>query len=271
MKIFKDKDRLSHEISGLKNLSFIPTMGSFHKGHEFLIKQAKNKKKKVIVSIFVNPKQFDSKRDFKNYPRTFKKDLKILRRLKVPLVYMPSFKDVYSFTPKNKIFLDIFSKKLCGKFRGVHFKGVLNIVNRFLEIIKPKYIYLGIKDFQQLYLIKKHIKKRRIDTKVVPCKIIREKKGYAFSSRNKNLTIKDKLVACKVYNFLKKLKIKLKRNKLKKFDFFHIKKSLIKLGVSKIDYIELVNTKNPKKKRNVSNFNIFIAYYLSNIRLIDNI
>ena len=271
MKIFKDKDQLSQEIIGLKNLSFVPTMGSLHKGHEYLIKKAQNKKNKVIVSIFINPKQFNSVKDFNSYPKNFINDIKILKKLKVPLLYMPSFKDVYSFKTKKAVFVDKFSKRLCGKFRGKHFNGVLNVVNRFLEIIKPKYIYLGEKDFQQLYLIKKHIQKRRINTKIISCKTIREKKGYAFSSRNKRLSTKDKLIAIKTYNFLKNEKIKLKKTNLANFNFKKIKDNLLKFGVKKIDYIEIINLRNPQKKPTKLNFNIFIGYYVSNIRLIDNI
>ena len=271
MKIFKDKQRLKKEISGLKNLSFVPTMGSLHNGHKYLIKKAKSKKNKVIVSIFVNPKQFDSKIDFKKYPRNLRKDLKILNSLNVHYVYMPNFKDIYSFMPKHKIHMDKFSKKLCGKFRKIHFFGVLNVVNRFIDIIKPNYMYLGFKDYQQLYLIKKHIMKRKIKTKIIGCKTVREKNSYALSSRNKRLSKKERLIATKVYQTLSQEKIKLKKININKFNYEKIYKKISNLGVKKIDYIELINIKNPEKKINKSNFNIFIAYYLSNVRMIDNL
>ena len=168
-------------------LSFVPTMGGLHKGHEFLIKKAKSKKKIVLVSIFVNPKQFNSKLDFSTYPRHFKKDIKILKKLKVDYLFLPTYRDVFSFKTKNKVYLHPFSKILCGKFRPGHFKGVLDVVNRFLEIFKPKYIFLGEKDFQQLVLIKKHIDKYNIKTKVIPCKTIRQNKYLPYSTRNDNL------------------------------------------------------------------------------------
>ena len=167
MKIFKDKQTLQKEISKTNGISFVPTMGGLHKGHISLIKQSKKSKLKTLVSIFVNPKQFQKKRDFRNYPRKITKDIKLLKKLKINYLYIPTSNDIYGFKPKHKIFLDKSSKKLCGKFRKGHFEGVLNVVNRFLEIINPKYVFLGKKDYQQLYLIKKHIKKRKIKSKII--------------------------------------------------------------------------------------------------------
>ena len=187
MKIFKDKHILQKEISKTKGISFVPTMGGLHKGHISLIKQSKKSKFKTLVSIFVNPKQFNKKSDYRSYPRSTKKDLKKLKNLKVDYLYIPTIKDIYGFKPREKVFLDKFSKKLCGRFRRGHFEGVLNVVNRFLEIIKPRYIFLGKKDYQQLYLIKKHIEKRKIKSKIVECNTIRENNGVALSTRNSSL------------------------------------------------------------------------------------
>ena len=187
MKIFKDKHTLQKEILKTKGISFVPTMGGLHKGHISLIKQSKKSKFKTLVSIFVNPKQFNKKSDYRSYPRSTKKDLKKLKNLKVDYLYIPTIKDIYGFKPREKVFLDKFSKKLCGRFRRGHFEGVLNVVNRFLEIIKPRYIFLGKKDYQQLYLIRKHIEKRKIKSKIIECKTIRENNGVALSTRNSNL------------------------------------------------------------------------------------
>ena len=179
MKIFKNKSKLKKEISKDKDVCFVPTMGGFHLGHISLIKKSKRFKGKTLVSIFVNPRQFNEKRDFIKYPRNLKKDLTILNNLKVDYVYLPTSKDMFNFRTTNKIYLNKFSKTLCGKTRKKHFKGVLDVVNRFLEIIRPKNIFLGNKDFQQLILIKKHIKKRNIKTKVIACETVREKNGVA--------------------------------------------------------------------------------------------
>ena len=271
MKIFKDKHILQKEILKTKGISFVPTMGGLHKGHISLIKQSKKFKFKTLVSIFVNPKQFNKKSDFRTYPRNTKDDINLLKKLKINYLYIPTFKDIYGFKPKNKIFLDKSSKKLCGKFRKGHFKGVLNVVNRFLEIIKPKYIYLGKKDYQQLFLIRKHIEKNKIKVKIVECKTIRENNGIAYSTRNLSLTRNQMKIASNIYYYLYKLKRKIK----KKYDLFktsEIKNDLINLGAKKIDYIENFNLKSFKKIKNPKKkFNLFIAYYIKNTRLIDNI
>tara|TARA_Y200000002_G_scaffold99888_1_gene81027 strand:- start:15 stop:830 length:816 start_codon:yes stop_codon:yes gene_type:complete len=271
MKIFKSKHKLQREILNNKSISFIPTMGGLHKGHISLIKKSQNFKGKTLVSIFVNPKQFNEKKDFLKYPRNLKKDLIMLKRLNVDYVYLPTFKDIFSVKVKKTIYLDSFSKKLCGKSRKGHFKGVLDIVNRFLDLIKPKYIFLGVKDFQQSYLITKHILKRKINTKVINCKTIREKNGVACSTRNKNLSKHQFKVASKVIKYLKNKK-RLAKKRFLNFKLVNIKSDLKNLGVSKIDYIELLNSKTLiKTKSNKENFKIFIAFYLNKIRLIDNI
>ena len=271
MKIFKNKEQLKREIGNKKSISFVPTMGGLHKGHISLIKSAKKYKNETLVSIYVNPKQFNKKEDYKNYPRNLVKDLKILRKLKVNYLYLPTYNDLFKFKTSNKIYLHKFSKTLCGKFRKDHFKGVLVVVNRFLEIIRPKYLFLGFKDFQQLTLIKKHVLKNKIHTKIISCKTVREANGVACSSRNFNLNKNQMKIAKNVYNYLIEIKKKTTKN-FRLFNSSSFKKNLIKLGVNKIDYLEIINLKSlsrPKKLK--ESFNIFIAYHLSKVRLIDNI
>ena len=271
MKIFKDKHTLQKEILKTKGTSFVPTMGGLHKGHISLIKQSKKSKFKTLVSIFVNPKQFNKKSDFRSYPRNTKRDIKLLKKLKIDYLYIPTFKDIYGFRPKNKIFLDKSSKKLCGKFRKGHFEGVLNVVNRFIEIINPRYIFLGKKDYQQLFLIKKHIEKRKIKSKIIECKTIREKNGIACSSRNSKLNNDQMRIASNIYYYLCNLKKKIKKD-YNLFNINEIKKDMVDLGASKIDYLENYNVKNFKKiKKSNKKYNLFFAYYIKKVRLIDNI
>ena len=271
MKIFKNKEQLKQEIGNKKSISFIPTMGGLHKGHLSLIRNAKKYKNKILVSIYVNPKQFNNKQDFKKYPRYLNKDIQILKKLKINYLYLPTYDDLFGFNTLHKIYLHSFSKILCGKYRKKHFDGVLNVINRFLEIIRPKYIFLGLKDFQQLTLINKHILKYKINTKVVSCKTIREFNGVACSSRNNNLNNSQMKIAKNVFNYLLKTKKHLKKN----FEYFNskiLKNNIIKMGVDKIDYLEVINLKRLRKvKKSNENFNIFIAYHLDKVRLIDNI
>ena len=268
MKLFTNKKKLQKEIKNINNISFVPTMGALHKGHASLIKKSVRESKKTLVSIFVNPKQFENKKDFKNYPKNYKNDIKILKRLKVNYLYRPSYKDIYKFKTENKIFLDQFSKKLCGKFRRGHFRGVIDAVNRLVEIIKPKKILLGNKDFQQLVLIKKHIKKNRINTKIIPCKTIRDKNFIAYSSRLKRLKNYEKNNLIKIIKFLRSYKRNLVSKKIN-YNFSQIKNKLLFLGARKVDYVEVLDVKTLKKPKK-NRFNLFFAFYVGKIRFIDN-
>jgi len=270
MKLFTNKKKLQKEIKNINNISFVPTMGALHKGHENLIKKSVRGSKKTLVSIFVNPKQFENKEDFKNYPKNYESDFKILKKLKVSYLYKPTYRDIYKFKTKNKIFLDRFSKKLCGKHRKGHFKGVVDIINRLLELIKPKKILLGNKDFQQLVLIKKHIKKNRINTKVIPCKTIRDKNFVAYSSRLRKLKSYEKNNLIRIMKILRNYKKNLVSRKVN-YSFLKIKNKLLFLGAKKVDYVEIIDSKTLKKpKKNNTKFNLFFAFYIGKIRLIDN-
>ena len=270
MKIFKNKAKLLREISNMKDIAFVPTMGSLHKGHLSLIKKAKKKSENILVSIYVNPKQFSLNSDLQKYPRKINKDISLLKKMKIKYLYLPTYNDIYSFKPKTQIYLDQFSKILCGKFRPGHFLGVINVVNRFIEIIKPRLIFLGLKDFQQLALIKLHLKKNKITTKIVSCPTIRGGNGIALSSRNDKLDNSQINIAGKVYRYLKKNKKNIFNESLKKKQLTINK--IIKFGINKVDYLEFVNLRTLKKiKTKKDKFNIFIAYYIDKIRLIDNL
>ena len=272
MKIFKTRSDLQKIWDKKEKIAFIPTMGALHAGHVSMIKKAKKNKQKTLISIFINPKQFNSNKDYTNYPKNIMKDRKILKNIKIDYLFLPSVKQIYSFKTKNKIFLDVFEKRLCGRYRPGHFKGVVNVVNRFLEIIKPDTIYLGEKDFQQLYLIKKHINKSKIKTKIVPCKTIRNKCGLALSSRIFRLTTKEITIACKIVKIIKDRKKQIIKNRLKNFNFKDEKNKINSFKFSKVEYIEAINLNNLKKINNyVKNFKIFISFYINKVRLIDNI
>lgn len=271
MKIFKNKKKLIKDISQIKNLAFIPTMGFLHAGHLSLIKKAKRMSKNVLVSIFVNPKQFDSFSDYKKYPKNLSRDLKILKKLKVKYIYIPKYNDIYSFKNKNNLYLDKFSKFLCGKYRRGHFKGVLNVINRFIEILNPKFIFLGLKDFQQLTLIKKHFLKKQIGVKIIECPTVRMRNGLALSSRNKNLTQRQIKIGSSIFKYLKSNK-RIILNKYISGNKKIIFKKILDLGATRVEYLELINLKTLKFCKNkVNKFNIFIAYYLGKVRLIDNL
>ena len=158
MKIITSIFELNKEIKDYKNIGFVPTMGGIHAGHKSLIKASQNKKSKTIVSIFVNPTQFNKRDDFKKYPRNIRKDIAILKKMNVEYLFKPSTREIYKFKAK-KFNLKKKDKILCAKFRTGHFEGVLNVMNRLMTIVKSKDLYMGEKDYQQLYLIKKFLSK----------------------------------------------------------------------------------------------------------------
>ena len=272
MKIIKSSTQLISLINSKKlDLCFIPTMGGLHKGHLSLIKEDKKKKFKSLVSIFVNPTQFNNTKDFKSYPRNLNKDLTKLKKINPDFVFIPKKNDLFKEKRIKKIKLDKFSKYLCGKYRGNHFTGVVDVIDRFLKLINPVYIFLGEKDYQQLILIKNFIK-NKYRTIVVPCKTIRDKNGFAYSTRNFLLKNKEKIIGSKIYKLIKKNKKNIKKEKNYSKKLKNLYNQILKLGVKKIEYLELIDLNtNTKVSFKTKKFKVFIAYYLNNIRLIDNV
>ncbi len=269
MKILLNNDDLNEALYGISNLGFVPTMGSLHKGHISLIKKSLKECKKTIVSIFVNPTQFNNKKDFIKYPRNSKKDLSILKKLKVHFVYLPKVKEVYDSRRKFIIKLNQKDKVLCAKYRKGHYEGVIDVMDRLTELIKPKKIYMGEKDFQQLYLVKKFIEKK-YKSKIILCKTIRDKNKLSLSSRNLLLNKLDLIMAGKLARNLILFKKKIVKNKSLKRIILIKKNELVKMFNIKIEYLELRNIFNLKKTNQIKNSKLFIAYYINKIRLIDN-
>ena len=149
MKIILNKSKLVKFINSQKNLGFVPTMGALHKGHISLIKRSMTLCDKTVVSIYINKSQFNKKSDFINYPRNINKDIKLLQKLKVDFLYIPSNKQIYPSGINKNIKINSFSKKLCGEFRIGHFEAVVDVIDRFIKIIRPKKIFFGEKDMQQ--------------------------------------------------------------------------------------------------------------------------
>ena len=269
MKILTKNKDINEALKKVSSLGFVPTMGSLHKGHKYLINQSKKKCNKTLVSIFINPTQFNNKKDYLSYPKNLKKDLNILKKLKVNYVYIPNKKDVYSFKRKKAIVLKKENKILCAKFRKGHFEGVIDVMDRLTNIIKPNKIFMGEKDYQQLLLVKKFIEKK-YETKVVSCKTVRNKNTLALSSRNQLLNKKDLIKASKIAMELFQFKKFLKNNKKTKY-LLQKKTTFLKKNFGiKIDYLEIRKKNNLKSSSNIKDSKIFIAYYINKVRLIDN-
>ena len=269
MKILLNNSDLNEALYDVTNLGFVPTMGSLHKGHISLIKKSLKECNKTIVSIFINPKQFNSKNDYKKYPRNNKNDISILKKLKVNFLYLPNKNDIYDLRSKSQIKLSKKDKILCAKHRKGHFEGVIDVMDRLTKKIKPKKIFMGEKDFQQLYLVKRYIEKK-YTSKVISCKIVRDNQKLALSSRNLLLTKKQLNIARNISKKIFFLKKELSKNiNLKKLILIK-KKEFNNLFNIKIEYFELRNKNNLKITNKIKDSKIFIAYYLNKIRLIDN-
>ena len=271
MKILLNNSSLFESLRPFDDLGFVPTMGGIHEGHLSLINKSNKLCKKTLVSIFINPKQFNNKKDLKSYPRNLKKDLKILKKSKkVDFVYLPKFNDIYKDKKKSKIKLLKKDKILCAKFRKGHFEGVLDVMNRLTKIVNPQKIFMGEKDFQQLYLVKKLLE-RDHKVRIISCKTIRDKNNIALSSRNFLLNKSNLNVAANVYKKLLSIKKNIKNNK-NISSFLNLKKTELRNNFKiKIDYLELRNINNLKVSKIKKNSRLFIAYYLNKVRLIDNL
>ena len=271
MKILLNNTSLTKTLGQFNDIGFVPTMGSIHKGHISLINRSNQVCKKTIVSIFVNPKQFNNKKDFKKYPINIKQDLKLLNQTKkVDFVYVPKFKDIFDNNKKSEIKLKRSDNILCAKFRKGHFEGVLDVMDRLTNIIKPNKIFMGLKDLQQLFLVKKFLK-TKYNTNVIGCKTIREINKVALSSRNFLLTEENFSLAGKIIKELINLKKIIKSKKNKNKYLFNVKNNLQKKYKIKIEYLELRNVNNLRLSNVVNRSKIFVAYYLNEVRLIDNL
>ena len=256
-----------------KKLSMVPTMGALHKGHLSLIKKAKSLADRVIVTIFINPIQFNNRKDLNSYPISEKEDIEKLKQLKVDIIFIPRIKEIYPKNYSTFIKLKMYNDILCAKKRKNHFVGVATILTKLFFLIKPQYAIFGEKDYQQLIIIKKLVKDFFISTKIITVKTVRDKNGLALSSRNHLLKPEEYEKAIQINKKLKKFK----KYSLSSYDFYLSKtiKELKKIGLNRIDYLEIrdeIELKNYVDcvEAETLKFRIFIALYVGKIRLIDN-
>ena len=270
-KIIRHSKTLEKEIKLLhySKINFIPTMGNLHDGHLSLVKEAKRNNFINIVSIFVNPLQFNEKKDFINYPRTIEKDIDILNGLNVDFIFLPEKEfELNKIKVSNIKYLD----KLCGIDRPGHFEGVAKIIYKFLRIINPDFIFLGKKDYQQTLVIENLIEKFGFNTEIKKLPTIRDKNGLALSSRN-NLISKDKLNATKLmFEILKNLSKKIINKGLFLHEIDEFKKKIISQGADKLNYLEILNSRNLKSiDSRPCKAIILISAEFDGVRLIDNL
>lgn len=274
MKIIKSIEYLKRIIAESKRngliINFIPTMGALHLGHMKLIQKAKKKNSIRIVSIFINPSQFGPNEDFKNYPRTIRNDLNLLRNEDVDIVFLPIENEILRYKTYYKCPNFKIEKILCGKSRPNYFPGVKNIVIKLFDIVQADNSFFGEKDYQQLVVIKKMRDELNFGTNIIPIKTVRNKNGLPLSSRNKYLEINEIEIANKINKICKYLIPKVK-NKLNTTKILaHAKRELRMNGIDKIDYLTILTDNLEKRKSLKSKSRIFIAANVGSTRLIDN-
>ncbi len=276
MKILETADAIKTYRESVKKTSktigLVPTMGALHDGHLSLIDAAKKECDIVVVSIFVNPTQFNDPFDLKNYPRTPEKDIKMLSKRHVDVLFLPGIHDIYPH-PDTRVFkFGPLEEVMEGKYRPGHFNGVAQVVSILFDLVKPYKAYFGQKDFQQLTIIKELVKQLDMNIEIVSCPIIREENGLAMSSRNRLLSEKDKNNASLIYKTLKDLmerKGKMNPPDLTKWG----RKKLEAHPALELEYLQIVNTKDLKPARKWTGPEEQVAcaaVKINNVRLIDN-
>lgn len=278
MKIFNTKQDIKSFLTAKKEanktIGFVPTMGALHQGHLSLIKKAKKKNDIVVVSIFVNPTQFDNKEDLIKYPKTIENDTQLLESVACDVLFFPSVKEIYGKKITSEKFdFDKLDHQMEGKFRDGHFDGVGTIVKTLFEIVEPNKAYFGEKDFQQLQIIKKMVKKHHLDLKIVGCPIFRENDGLAMSSRNTRLTPEHRAIAPFIYKTLKKARKKFGTENAQEVIEW-VENQFKKQPLLELEYFTIADEKSLetiKNKESNKKYRAFIAVFAGEIRLIDNI
>lgn len=240
---------LIRESANYENVSvgFIPTMGALHKGHLALINKSKEENDVTVVSIFVNPTQFNDKSDFENYPDTLDDDIKKLKESEVDFLFLPNYNELYADDYKYTVTENDLSHKLCGAHRPGHFDGVLTVVIKLINIIDANYAYFGEKDYQQYLLIKGMAEALFLKTEIISVETVRDSDGLAFSSRNVRLSKSDREKAKLFPQLLQsETNVEIIKSKLTENEFI-------------VDYIEYIGER------------CFGAVKLGNVRLIDNV
>ena len=279
MKVFNTRKEISTFINSArednKTIGYVPTMGALHKGHASLIKQSVSGNNITIVSVFVNPTQFDNASDLDKYPRTLDNDIDLITKIDPSIViFSPTAKELYQNNVVSKKYsFDGLEYEMEGKHRAGHFDGVGTVLDLFFSLIKPTNAYFGEKDFQQLQIVKKLVSKYNLGVNIVGCDIFREKSGLAMSSRNERLTPEGRLEAAFIHKTLLKAKEEFGTKSATKIEEW-VTKEFAKNKSFNLEYVSIANirTLKPlKRKSKKQQYRIFIAAFIDNIRLIDNI
>tara|TARA_B000000475_G_scaffold242306_1_gene213593 strand:- start:207 stop:1055 length:849 start_codon:yes stop_codon:yes gene_type:complete len=279
MIIFKSACRLQNHLAKLKEIDnkigFIPTMGALHKGHISLIQKSVSENNYSVVSIFVNPTQFDNQHDLVSYPNNIENDIKLLDGISDNLIlFNPDLDQIYN----GKIISDVYNlgdldKYMEGKFRKDHFQGVATVVHKLFDIVDSDNVYLGEKDFQQLRIIEELVLKSAFSLKIIRCKTIRDKNGLALSSRNKKLDISSQNIASNLFKALSFANENFNKKSIDKI-YSEVESFFSVFPQIKVEYFLIADEENLKPvevKKKEKKYRAFIAADISGVRLIDNL
>lgn len=280
MRVFNKNQSLSDFLESLStqnfSVGFVPTMGALHNGHLSLIKQAIDENDHVIVSIYINPTQFDDKHDLDKYPYNLEEDIKILKTIKNDKLslFTPSNFEIYGKNISKKNFnFEGLDQHMEGKFRPGHFAGVATVVKKLLELVRPNKAYFGEKDYQQLLIVNKLAELLKFPISIIGCPISRDENGLALSSRNSRLSTDDRLHASKIYKNLL-----LAKDQFYTTEIANIKASVQEFFLNdpkmELEYFEIVEADNLESTSEINKntkYRALIAVHISNVRLIDNI
>ena len=273
MKIIKNISEITQIVSDLhknkKQINLIPTMGNIHAGHLSLLTEAKKFDGVNIVSIFVNPAQFNEENDFTNYPKTFDTDVDLLAKAHCEIIFAPSIKEIYPRGANSKKTVFKYRDILCDISRSGHFDGVTTIVKILFDLIKPFRVFFGEKDFQQLKIIEQLIIQNNLKINLIKCPSIRDLNGMSYSSRYSTFSQNQRLQFDECAKIINSKLINLKKN-LNQEILQSIEDELKSSGISNIDYCEVRSEENLNISKLNEKSRLFIAFYLSKIRVIDN-
>jgi len=277
MEIARTIDEVKQKVSdwkkdGLK-IGFVPTMGYLHEGHLSLVREARKRADRVVVSIFVNPTQFGPNEDYQVYPRDFERDQKLLLEENVDLIFYPSVEVMYPAGYKTYVEVRDLQDRLCGSSRPGHFRGVCTVVLKLFNIVSADEAYFGWKDAQQVIILQKMVEDLNLPVKIVPLPIVRDNDGLALSSRNTYLNPEERKAALVLRRSLD-LAAELIEKGEKKTEI--IKNKMLELiqqePLARVDYVEIVDLKNLEPLEQVQeNTLIALAVYVGRTRLIDNL
>ncbi len=262
-----------NEVKKDGTIGFVPTMGALHQGHISLVKKAVAENKTVVVSIFVNPTQFNDPKDLERYPRTLDNDLKLLEPSACDIVFAPNAKEVYPQPDTRKFNFGLLETVMEGKHRPGHFNGVAQVVSKLFDMVPADKAYFGLKDFQQLAIIKNMVKQFNLPIEIVPCPIIREENGLAMSSRNELLTAEERQNAALIFETLSEAKELIGEKSVNELTKWVVE-TINKNPFLTVEYFEIVDNEQLQAIKNWNEENTKIACvaaFCGKVRLIDNI